>query len=164
MTDEIQIISNSILSFEAKPCFCTIVPCSLRMWNETRLEQHKTSFLLHHTQYQDMQTNLITAICDINKYIIFLNTQNKMYIPYIADAIIYHGGPKKHLEYTTIVSKMAYTPPPTAEPCGSIRWSRPWKTTDHFKLVCSSLVSVIMIIKCTIPTPRIRVIYFIFGK
>ena len=95
MTDEIQIISESILSFGFKPCFCTIVPCSLRMWNETRVEQHKTSFLLHHTQYEDMQTNLITAICNINKYIISLNTQNKMYTPYIADTVISHCGPKK---------------------------------------------------------------------
>ena len=159
MTDEIQIISESILSFEAKPCFCTIVPCSLKMWNETRLEQHKTSFLLHHTQYEDMQTNLITVICNINKYIISLNTQNKMYTPYIADTVISHCGPKKapRVHYNRLKDGIHPTSNLRtmwnhADPRTSKWWSRPWKTTDHFKLVCSSLVSMIMIIKCKIPT------------
>ena len=118
MTDKIQIISDSILSFGAKPCFSTIVACSLRMWNDTILEQHKTSFLLHQTQYEDVQTNLTTAICNINKYIISLNAQNKMYTPYIGDTLIFHCGPKKahRVHYNRLQDGIH--PTQTSESCG----------------------------------------------
>lgn len=95
LTNEINSISDHIISLGAKPCFATIVPSSLRAWNETRLEQQKTAFLLHHTQYDDMQANLISAISSINKHIIEVNNSNNMATPYIAETVMSNTGPNK---------------------------------------------------------------------
>ena len=88
-------ISTQISSSVAKPCFCTIAPMHIAEWNHLRLNQHKTSFLLHYHQYEDMQINIINAICLINRFIISLNISNQMFTPKIADDIITKKGSKR---------------------------------------------------------------------
>ena len=84
----INYISNRITSLGAKPCFATIVPSSLKTWNNIRLEQNKTAFLIHHNHYDDMQTNMIKAILQINQHISAINQSNQMITPYIAETVI----------------------------------------------------------------------------
>jgi len=45
---------TQILEAGATPCFATIAPMSIDTWNNTRLTQHKTSYLLHHNHYSDI--------------------------------------------------------------------------------------------------------------
>ena len=66
MTRLIDSISLDIQVYGAKPCFATIIPCSLDDWNHLRLSQHKTSHLLHYHQYSDTQAFLNRTILDIN--------------------------------------------------------------------------------------------------
>ena len=54
----------------------------------TRLEQHKTNFLLHHTHYSDMQHLLNKSIDEINKYIHSVNSSTGMVTPFLADTIM----------------------------------------------------------------------------
>jgi hypothetical protein len=85
-----------ILKLDAIPIFTTIAPCSIEKWNYTRLEQRKTSHLLHFSHYLDMQMNLIKAIHRINKTIIAINSTHKMYTPRLAKQITYmQGGRRK---------------------------------------------------------------------
>ena len=91
----IDSVAEKVLRAGAKPCFATIPPCSLNTWNNIRLNQYKTAFLLHHTHYEDMQSNLITSIIDINKYIVQTNTNNNMITPYLASTIVTNMGQNK---------------------------------------------------------------------
>ena len=89
-TRTINIFKNTahqIADAGATPCFSTVVPCSLSTWNHLRLKQGKTTHLLHHRHYDDMQVNLQKAIVNINHYIQDLNTQYNMQTPKIAKCI-----------------------------------------------------------------------------
>lgn len=95
ISEELERAADTVIEYGATPCFTTIVPCSLRVWNENRLHQGKTSFLLHHRQYEDMQANLISTITSINRHIIKINTDNNMITPFIAETIVSNTGPTK---------------------------------------------------------------------
>ena len=84
----IDTINHGILILGAKPCFSTIIPSSLQDWNFTRLQQHKTTHLLHSHQYNDMQHLLNRAVIEINQHINTTNIDNKMQTPQLADTII----------------------------------------------------------------------------
>ena len=89
-------ISESIKRTGAKPIFCTIPPGSIRKWNETRLDQNKTSHLMHQHDYQRMQDNLNEAILEINRIIISINESNSVQTPHIASTIISKPGQNKN--------------------------------------------------------------------
>ena len=72
----------------AKTCFATITPISLKTWNNYRLSTRRTSFLKYEAQYESIQDNLIRATVDINKYIISSNDKNGMPTPRLAKKII----------------------------------------------------------------------------
>ena len=76
----------------AKTCFATITPISLKTWNNHRLSTRKTSILKYEAQYESMQDNLIQATVDINKYIISSNNKNGMPTPRLAKKIIKKSG------------------------------------------------------------------------
>ena len=81
----------------ATPCFATITPCDLEIWNNHRLTKHFTSHLLHFRHYDSMQQNLIQAIILINKDIVTLNQKNNIVTPFIADISLHkRGDGKKH--------------------------------------------------------------------
>lgn len=105
LTNIITEISDKITSLGAKPCFATIIPCSLKIWNITRLNQFKTSFLIHHNQYEDMQTNLIKAVVEINKFIHSINIKNHMITPYTSDTVMTSTGPNSlpRIHYNRLV-------------------------------------------------------------
>ena len=84
----INSIAHQISSTGASPCFMTIPTCSLKKWNETRLKYRKTEYLLHSSQYDDMQGNLNRAIKEINHHILDLNTTYNMHTPKIANTIM----------------------------------------------------------------------------
>lgn len=88
VTHIINSISSTIKSLGAKPCFITIPPCSIENWNLHRLNTGRTTHLIHHTQYQDMQNNLITVIQEINRTIVSTNNYNGMTTPFLAATII----------------------------------------------------------------------------
>ena len=95
----IDTISQHILFFAAKPIFCPIITMSLHNWNTHRLSKHKTSFLMHHTQYPEMQHHLNQAIEQINKYINTVNTSNDIVTPFLTDTIMTksaHSHPRIH--------------------------------------------------------------------
>ena len=91
-------ISCNIKENNWTPVFSTVLPMSLSQWNYTRLSQHKTSYLLHHQQYQDMQPILNQAIEEVNRSITAINKSNRVHTPYIHNAItkVDH---KKHKYY-----------------------------------------------------------------
>ena len=49
-------------SVDTKPCFMTIPPCSIETWNLHRLTTGRTTHLIHHWHYEDMQPNLISCM------------------------------------------------------------------------------------------------------
>ena len=79
-----ELLECAIILRGAKPIFSTIAPASIESWNNTRLEQGKTQFLLHSHQYPDMQQILDDAIHDINLLLIQKNMQNSAFTPQIA--------------------------------------------------------------------------------
>ena len=79
----------------AKTCFATITPCSLRTWNHHRLQTNRTAELKHEQDYGVMQDNLIQATILINKFIINLNEANNMPTPRLAKKIIKKSGIKR---------------------------------------------------------------------
>ena len=88
----------------AAPVFCTIIPSSLRAWNNTRLKQHKTAFLIHHNHYEDMQHLMIQTIQDINSYITTYNREHHMKTPRTADTVIRNmGHGQKRVQYQRLV-------------------------------------------------------------
>ena len=96
----IDSISQHVTFFGAKPCFATIIPCSLRDWNQTRLAQHKTTHLKHSQHYQDMQQNLNRAIIEINQHIAATNASNNMQTPHLASTLMtqrHNQSPRIHL-------------------------------------------------------------------
>ena len=96
ITNLIDNMSEEIKLMGAKPCFMTIPPCSLVNWNLHRLNNSRTTHLIHHQQYKDMQQNLIKAIKDINHFIFATNTSNNMATPKLADDIIRSAGTNKN--------------------------------------------------------------------
>ena len=83
-------ISIQIQILGAKPCFATVIPMSLRDWNFIRLSQHKTTHIMHHHQYDDMQALLNEATLAINRHINTTNRDNHMETPQLADTILTH--------------------------------------------------------------------------
>ena len=97
ITNLIDNMSEEIKLMGAKPCFMTISPCSLVNWNLRRLNNGRTTHLIQHQHYEDMQQNLIKAIKDINHFIFATNTSNSMATPKLADDIIRSARPNKNL-------------------------------------------------------------------
>ena len=92
------IISNAqiqILNANAIPIFATIAPMSLQTWNFERLHQHKTSYLLHSHQYEDMQELLIDTTIEINKQIIEIHNVLNMHTPKLGEEIIHKPSAKR---------------------------------------------------------------------
>ena len=89
-------VSDGVTKLGARPCFSTIVPCSLAVWNHQRLNQGKTSCLLHSEHYDDMQSLMMDTIVEINRDLKAINTQNEMCTPYIASTVIENLGQKKY--------------------------------------------------------------------
>ena len=69
------------------PCLCTIAPCHLSTWNHHRLEHRRTTHLIHHNHYADMQEQLHNTISKLNGHIIAHNKESNMFTPRIADPI-----------------------------------------------------------------------------
>ena len=93
-------VDREVRLLGAEPIFCTIIPCSLRVWNYTRLTQHKTAFLLHHAHYDDMQHLLIETIQKLNILITNHNVAYHKQTPHTADTIIHNmGDGKKRVRY-----------------------------------------------------------------
>ena len=95
MSNLIDNVAQNILAMAAKPCFSTIVPSNLRIWNNKRLKQNKTDFLLHHNYHEDMQDIMNRTILDVNKYINATNTSNNMVTPDMAKSIVEHRSGKR---------------------------------------------------------------------
>ena len=96
VTNIIDNMDQEIRSLGAKPCFMTIPPCSIEAWNIHRLNTGRTTHLIHHRNYPDMQANLISVISEINKFIVSTNSRNNMATPFLADTIIKSCGPHKN--------------------------------------------------------------------
>ena len=93
-------VDEEVRRLGAAPVFCTIVPCSLRVWNHTRLAQHKTAFFLHHDHYEDMQHLLIETVQKLNTLIINHNRVYNKQTPHTADTIIHNmGNGQKRVRY-----------------------------------------------------------------
>ena len=88
VTHSIHSVSESMLKIHVTPIFCTIPPCSFRLWNFHRLHKGNTSYLLHHNHYEDMQYSLISAIQQINSNIIQINSSNGVTTPHLASAVM----------------------------------------------------------------------------
>ena len=86
---------QNCLCFFSSAADIIIPTISLQVWNDTRLQQHKTCHLLHHQQYPDMQENLNKSIWEINRLLIEKNIANKMFTPKIASSIMVNQGPDK---------------------------------------------------------------------
>ena len=93
-------IDQQIRHMGATPCFSTIVPMSLRIWNETRLAQGRTHMLLHAQQYDDMQYFMMNSIKRINSHIVNTNVSNQVATPHMFDVVstYEHGVSRVHFD------------------------------------------------------------------
>ena len=96
----IREVDREVKLLGAEPVFCTVVPCSLRVWNHYRLNIGCSAFLQHHNHYEDMQHLLLQATQALNTRIIAHNTENNMQTPHIADTVIRNfGNGEKRVQY-----------------------------------------------------------------
>ena len=72
------------------PCFATVLPMTLRAWNQTRISQNRTYKLVYKPQYESMQRELETTVSQINHYINQTNISNQMATPQLADIVATH--------------------------------------------------------------------------
>ena len=80
--------SNRLKHEGIRPVFATIPPSCLEKWNDYRLYFGNTDFLLHHSQYDNMQQGLMEAIIKINGFICKLNALHHVYTPYLAGTVV----------------------------------------------------------------------------
>ena len=97
--DEIRSCQSAILQQGAIPIFCTISKYNLETYNNSLLENNRTSFLYHSDHYSDMQTRLDHTIDKINDFIIRTNISNNMRTPCLHSAIMKRRGRAKHGYY-----------------------------------------------------------------
>lgn len=81
-----------ILQSGAVPCLATVAPMSLETWNGTRLQQGKTTHLIHHRHYSDMQSLHQSAIIQLNRKIININQHINVQTPLLASHLIQKRG------------------------------------------------------------------------
>ena len=93
VTKSIHSVAESMNELNVIPIFSTIPPCSLHTWNFNRLNKGKTSYLLHHNYYEDMQYSLISTIQQLNNTIVQYNTSNGVTTPHIATSVMSNTGP-----------------------------------------------------------------------
>lgn len=90
-----QQCADIITTTNARPCFATITPMHIETWNNIRLQQNHTSYLLHHNQYESMQYNLNKATAAVNQRITELNIANNMQTPRLAQHCFYKPQSRK---------------------------------------------------------------------
>lgn len=95
-------LCDSINSQGPIPILCPVIPSDIEKWNNTRLHQKKTRYLLHGHKYKKMQDNLQLAITLINKQIISYNENNSLKTPFIHRPIIKHITSKTKFRFTFI--------------------------------------------------------------
>ena len=88
--------AKKILDKGAVPIFCTITSCDLEKYNNFLLSDGQTSYLKYQHKYAEMQTNLESAIKEINAYIVKLNQSNSCSTPYCHSQIHKRRGGKKN--------------------------------------------------------------------
>jgi hypothetical protein len=87
-------ISNIIKSLGWTPVFCPVTPMSLEDWNSPS----RTTYLLHHQQFDGMQKLLENTVISLNHIIRAINKSNKVYTPNIQKSIMkVHQGKTKFL-------------------------------------------------------------------
>ena len=76
----------------AIPIFSTIAPMSFQTWNHVRLEQGKTSHLLHYKEYENMQELHNETIVYVNSAIVDINRSRGLSTPHLASQILQKRG------------------------------------------------------------------------
>ena len=79
MRAQMQNTTSQIKEAGVIPCSCTIAPCHISTWNHHRLEYRRTTHLIHHNHYDDMQEQLHKTIAEINGHIVGQNRENNMF-------------------------------------------------------------------------------------
>ena len=97
--NEINNCARKIEGAGAVPCFCTIVPSSIKGYNNHLLNIGKTTKHLHTDKYASMQRNLELAINEINSYIIDTNHSRNMSTPLTHTSIRKRHGTKPRHYY-----------------------------------------------------------------
>ena len=92
LTDLYETVNETILAEDAIPCFATIPTMSLTDWNHHRMSHHRTSYLIHHKQYDDMQYFLNQTIINVNHTINNINNRNLVDTPNLANCIMNSRG------------------------------------------------------------------------
>jgi len=103
LESDLTTISIQIKSANWLPIFCPVVPMSLQDWNFTRGNQHKTTYLLHHNYYPDMQYQLEHATVLVNKLITSINSFNSVHTPNIQTQIIKSDNHSYKYRYNRLV-------------------------------------------------------------
>jgi len=96
VTNEIKIGEEKIKEAGATPIFCTITSCSIESYNQHLLTSGSTKHLLHQNSYKEMQSNLESAIKEVNAFIISTNNANNISTPYCHSVIHRRRGAKKN--------------------------------------------------------------------
>ena len=100
--NKFDLLEASILIRGATPIFATIIPASIKAWNYTRLEQGRTPFLLHHDQYEDMESLVNDIISDLNFFLINKNVNNGVATPHVADQFITHRNGHRRIHFNRL--------------------------------------------------------------
>ena len=110
MKTTIREAAHSIQAAGAVPVFSTIAPSQLERWNQVRLEQHKTTHLLHFQHYREMQLELLQTTIYVNRFIHELNNQNGVVTPALAKKIIYSRRSKYRFRHKLLVDGVHLAP------------------------------------------------------
>ena len=92
LNSTIRAIMDSISLTGAIPIYSTIAPMSFSTWNSIRLEQGKTSHLLHHREYDNMQELHNDTIAYVNSAIAESNRIRGLSTPHLASQVLQKRG------------------------------------------------------------------------
>ena len=95
----IMICQSSVVRNGAVPIFCTIPKYNLALYNNSLLQNQKTTCLLHSEHYQDMQERMDSTIDSVNDFIIRTNARNNVHTPCLHTSIKRRRGRAGHGYY-----------------------------------------------------------------
>lgn len=99
VTTKIDNLKQFILDQGGIPIFCTIVPQHIATWNFHRLNIHRTSHLKHSKHYEEMQSNLMIVLEQINQHIIATNLISNVATPKLHSSVLHNQGKGRHQSY-----------------------------------------------------------------
>jgi hypothetical protein len=95
-------LKQYILSQNAMPIFCTIIPSHIQTQNNIWFDRGVTTSLCYAHEYDDMQSGALEAIRLINEEIPKINLASGLSTPYLHQTLSHKSKGKRYFQYTLL--------------------------------------------------------------